>query len=159
MLSPENFEIVRRHVVAETEHRMDETLATLTEDCVFDDKALGRVWRGRDGARDYYRMWWDGFGIKPVTGARHTAREDLLIVETDFVGTHVGPFLGVAPTGRDVSVPMTIFVDFRDGLLSGERFYWNPADLMSQIGVALPYAPPPRDTSACQRHLPCTNRP
>ena len=121
---------------------MAETLATLTEDCVFDDRAFRRVWHGREGARDYYRLWWDAFGIRPETGARHAPREDLLVVETDFVGIHVGEFLGVAPTGREVSVPMVIFVDFRDGLLSGERFYWNPADLMSQIGVDLPYAVP-----------------
>ncbi len=142
MLSPENREVVLRHVQAETAHQMEETLATLTEDCVFDDRAFQRVWHGREGARAYYRMWWDAFGIRPETGGRHAAREDLLVVETDFVGTHIGPVLGVAPTGRDVSVPMTIFVEFRDGLLSGERFYWNPADLMSQIGVALPYALP-----------------
>lgn len=142
MLSPENQEVVLRHVRAETAHRMDETLATLTEDCVFDDRGLGRVWHGRGGARDYYRMWWEAFGIRPETTARHAAREDLLVVETDFVGTHVGEFLGVAPTGNDVSVPIVIFVGFRDGLLSGERFYWNPADLMSQIGVALPYTAP-----------------
>ncbi len=142
MLSQENRDVVKRHVEAETEHRMDETLATLTEDCVFDDRALRRVWRGRDGARDYYRMWWEAFGIRPETGARHAAREDLLVVETDFVGTHVGEFLGIAPTGREVSVPMAIFVDFRDGLLSGERFYWNVADLMDQIGVAAPFGLP-----------------
>jgi steroid delta-isomerase-like uncharacterized protein len=144
MLSPENREVVLRHVRAETEHRMEETLATLTEDCVFDDRAFRRVWHGREGARAYYRLWWDAFGIRPETAARHAPTEDLLVVETDFVGAHVGDFLGVAATGRDVSVPMVIFVSFRDGLLSGERFYWNPADLMAQIGVEPPYAIPKR---------------
>ncbi len=142
MLSPVNREIVLRHVTAETEHRMDETLATLTPDCVFDDRAFGRVWHGREGARDYYRLWWDAFGIAPHTGARYAPREDLLIVETRFKGRHVGPFLGVAPTGRPVDVPMTIFVDFRDGLLSGERFYWNLGTLLEQIGVKMPVALP-----------------
>ncbi len=140
MLSPANREIVLRHVKAETEHRMDETLATLTPDCVFDDRAFGRVWRGREGARDYYRMWWDAFGIAPHTSARHAPQEDLLIVETRFKGRHVGPFLGVAPTGREVDVPMTIFVSFKDGLLSGEKFYWNLGTLLGQIGVAMPVA-------------------
>lgn len=142
MLSRENQDVVRRHVEAETYHRMDETLETLTEDCIFDDRALRRVWHGRAGARDYYRMWWDAFGIRPETGGRHAAGEDLLVVETDFIGTHVGTFLGVAPTGKEVSVPMAIFVTFDKGLLSGERFYWNPADLLSQIGVPTAYRLP-----------------
>ena len=139
MLSPENFLIVKRHVIAETEHRMTETLETLTEDCVFDDKAFGRVWHGRDGAAAYYRLWWDAFAIRPETDQRYAPSQDLLVVETRFTGHHDGPFLGVAPTGRAVSVPMTIFVSFRDGLLSGERFYWSLADLMGQIGADLPW--------------------
>ena len=142
MLSPENLEIVLRHVKAETEHRMEETLATLTPDCVFDDRAFGRVWHGREGARDYYRMWWDAFGIAPFTSARYAPQEDLLIVETRFKGRHKGPFLGVAPTGRDVDVPMTIFVTFADKLLSGERFYWNLGTLLEQIGVKMPVTLP-----------------
>ncbi|MCW5773089.1 MAG: nuclear transport factor 2 family protein [Rhodospirillaceae bacterium] len=138
MLSDENRDVVLRHVAAETEHRMDETLATLTEDCVFDDRAFGRVWHGREGARAYYRLWWDAFGIAPHTGARYAPSPDLLIVETNFKGRHVGPFLGIAPTGRPVDVPMTIFVTFARGLLSGERFYWNLGTLLEQIGVAMP---------------------
>ena len=139
MLSEPNAAIVKAHVIAETDHKMAETLATLTEDCVFDDRALEHVWHGRDGARDYYTMWWQAFGVKPETGARYAPREDLLIVETTFVGQHIGRFLGIEPTGRDVAVPMTIYVDFRDGLLSGERFYWSLSSLMAQIGVALPW--------------------
>jgi steroid delta-isomerase-like uncharacterized protein len=137
-LSPENREIVLRHVAAETEHRMEETLATLSEDCLFDDRALGRVWHGRAGAREYYRMWWDAFGIKPFTSQRYTPAEDLLIVETRFKGRHVGPFYGTPASGRDVDVPMVIFVTFRAGLLSGERFYWNMLTLLEQIGAEFP---------------------
>ncbi len=140
MLTPEYQKILIAHVEAETAHRMEETLATLTQACVFDDRALGRVWHGREGARDYYRMWWDGFAIKPQGSARTTPAPDRLIVETRFVGTHIGRFLGVAPTGRSVDVAMAIFVSFADGLMSRERFYWNPADLMAQVGVEIPFA-------------------
>lgn len=140
MLTPEYQKVLIAHVEAETAHRMEDTLATLTQDCVFDDRALGRVWHGREGARDYYRMWWDGFAIRPEGSTRFTPADDMLIVETRFVGTHQGSFLGVAPTGRPVDVPMAIFVSFADGLMSGERFYWNPADLMAQVGVEIPFA-------------------
>jgi steroid delta-isomerase-like uncharacterized protein len=140
MLTPEYQKVLIAHVEAETAHRMDDTLATLTEDCVCDDRALGRVWHGREGARDYYRMWWDGFAIKPEGSTRFTPSGDILIVETRFVGTHQGTFLGIAPTGKPVDVPMAIFVSFAGGLMSGERFYWNPADLMAQVGVEIPFA-------------------
>ena len=142
MLTDANRECLLRHVKAETDHKMDETLATLTEDCVFEDHAFGKVWHGREGARDYYRLWWDAFGIKPYTSARHVPSPDLMIVETRFKGRHTGDFLGVKPTGRDVDVPMTIFVSMKDGLMTGERFYWNLGTLLEQIGVKMPVALP-----------------
>ncbi len=142
MLTREYGEVLLRHVKAETAHKMEETLATLTPDCVFDDRAFNRVWRGRDAARAYYRIWWDAFGIAPHNSTRYAPAPDLVIVETHFVGRHQGPFLGVAPTGRAVDVPMTIFVSFANGLMSGERFYWNLATLLEQIGVKLPVALP-----------------
>jgi hypothetical protein len=37
---------------------------------------------------------------------------------------------------------MTIFVTFADGLLSGERFYWNLGTLLEQIGVKMPVTLP-----------------
>jgi steroid delta-isomerase-like uncharacterized protein len=138
MLTPENRDILRRHVTAETAHKMEETLATLAPDCIFDDRAFGRVWHGREGARDYYRIWWDAFGIAPHGSVRYEPAPDLLVVETRFQGRHTGPFLGVPPTGRAVDVPVTIFVRFADGLMSGERFYWNLGTLLEQIGVAMP---------------------
>ncbi len=137
-LTPENAAIVVRHVEAETAHKMEETLATLTEDCVFEDCALGKVWHGKEGARDHYRMWWDAFGVMPQATARYTVTPEQMVVELRFTGTHVGPFLGIAPTGRKVDIPMVLFVELRDGLLHGEKFYWNIADLLTQLGIDLP---------------------
>ena len=151
VLSPENNDVLRRHVEAESEHRMEDTLATLTEDCVFEDHALGSVWHGREGARAYYRMWWDAFGIRPHTTARHAPAPDLMIVETRFKGRHDGVFLDLAPTGREVDVPMTIFVNLANGLLRGERFYWNLGTLLEQIGVTMPVALP-RGAGRVARH-------
>jgi len=65
-----------------------------------------------------------------------------VIVETRFKGRHQGAFLGVAPTGHEVDVPMTIFVTMANGLMTGERFYWNLGTLLEQIGVSLPVALP-----------------
>lgn len=43
-LAPEYQSVLLRHIQAETEHRMEETLATLTPDCLFEDHAFRRVW-------------------------------------------------------------------------------------------------------------------
>ena len=42
MRTEEYLQLLRRHMEAENAHWMKETLATLTEDCLFEDMALGR---------------------------------------------------------------------------------------------------------------------
>lgn len=135
MLSPENQDVVRRHLDAENNHRMEETLATLTEDCVFVDNALGRTFPGRAGAREYYRLWWDAFDVVVASGRRYVTTEGNLISEARYRGTHKGTFLGIPPTGRPIELSFVVFVDFRDGLMSGERFYYDLVGLLRQIGA------------------------
>jgi len=48
---------------------------------------------------------------------------------------HVGPFLGIAPTGREVEFRFAVFVTFRDGLIAGEKFYYDLAGILRQIGA------------------------
>ena len=135
-LTPENLDILKRHVSAETAFEMEATLATLTADCLFEDLPTGETHRGHAAVRAYYGAWWSAFGNVPAGSRRHVAAPDLLIVETHFVGTHRGAWRGIAASGRAIDLPVAIFISFRDGLMSGERFYYDQATLMRQVGAA-----------------------
>jgi steroid delta-isomerase-like uncharacterized protein len=128
-------QLLRRHLEAENARRMDDTLATLTADCVFDDRALGRVFHGRDGAADYYRMWWDAFA--PTVSPEHLYWRDDggIVAETRYRGVHDGLYLGIEPTGREIDVPVLILAHFADGLMAGERFYYDLATIGRQLGA------------------------
>lgn len=118
---------------------MEETLATLHPDCMFEDMALGRVWRGHAGAREYYRMWWDSLHlvVTPAeTDRRFWTTDGTYVAETSFTGTHTGPFLGVAATGRSIRFRFAVFVPFRDELMAGERFCYDLHDVLRQLGAA-----------------------
>lgn len=132
-LDPENAEILRRHVTAETAFDMDRTLATLTDDCVFEDVPTGESFRGRQAVATYYRAWWSAFGNVPSGSRLYVPAVDQLIVETRFAGRHVGEYRGMAATGRPIDLPVAIFVAFHGGLMSGERFYYDRATLLAQI--------------------------
>lgn len=62
--------LVTRHLAAENAHDMAGTLATLHPQCVFEDLAMGRVWRGHRGAQDHYREWWNGLDTTVQGGRR-----------------------------------------------------------------------------------------
>jgi carboxymethylenebutenolidase len=42
---------------------------------------------------------------------------------------------GIAPTGKDVELPIVVIVQFRGDKLSMERLYWDQASLLVQIGL------------------------
>jgi steroid delta-isomerase-like uncharacterized protein len=134
-LDPRNAAILKKHVAAETAFDMQATLATLTQDCVFEDIPTGEIFRGHEGVARYYRQWWDAFGNVPTGSVLHVPSADSLIVETCFAGTHRGPYRGAAPSGRPIRLPVAIFVSFRDGLMHGERFYYDRATLQQQIAT------------------------
>ena len=129
--------VVNRHLAAENEHRMEETLAALHPDCLFEDLPLEKTYHGRAGAEQYYRLWWDAFDLK-VHGERRHWSEDgaFMIAETQYHGIHQGEFLGHAPTGRIIKFPLAVVIPFRDGLMAGERFYYDLSTLLRQIGAA-----------------------
>jgi steroid delta-isomerase-like uncharacterized protein len=114
---------------------MDSTLSTLTDDCVFEDVPTGEVYRGRESVRAYYHEWWTTFGIVPQDIRSYIVSENFLIVETRFVGSHRSSYRGAPATGKPISLPVAIFISLRDDLMSGERFYYDRATLLAQIGI------------------------
>jgi steroid delta-isomerase-like uncharacterized protein len=127
-------QVLDRHVAAENAHDLAGTLATLTADCEFLDSTLGMRWRGHDGAAAHYTMWWNAFDLR-VVGERLHLADGSAVAETTWTGTHVGTFAGVAATHRAVDFTVAVVIDFRDGLMAGERFYWDAAGLARQLGV------------------------
>tara|TARA_R110002033_G_scaffold167009_2_gene205945 strand:- start:56 stop:487 length:432 start_codon:yes stop_codon:yes gene_type:complete len=123
-----------RHMKAEAEHDMANTLATIHPEALFEDQPIGLVLNGREATARHYDLWWSAFGIQTDGGKLHWVNDDFVIGDAWFVGTHVGPFLGIEPTGRDVRFPFTVYVRFKDGLLSGERFFYDLNMIMAQLG-------------------------
>ena len=128
--------ILDAHLEAENAHNIAGTLATLTQDCLFEDVPLGQVYRGHDGAERYYRIWWDAFSTTALPETLYLTPQGVAVAEVRFRGVHTGPFLGIEPTSREVDLPTAIVVTFRDGLMAGERMYWDMGTLLRQLGVA-----------------------
>jgi steroid delta-isomerase-like uncharacterized protein len=137
-MNPDLAALVRRHLEAENAHDLDGTLATLHPDCAFEDFATGQRWRGHAGAADHYRQWWDTFDVEVRRGPGQRAyvtTDEFYLAEATWHGKHVGPFLGLAPNGRTFAQPFVVILTFRDGLMSGERFHYDLASLLRQIGA------------------------
>jgi steroid delta-isomerase-like uncharacterized protein len=61
---------------------------------------------------------------------------DVVIVEFVASGTHKGDLMGIAPTGRQITIPVCDILEIRDGKIYAEREYMDMLHLMQQLGVA-----------------------
>lgn len=136
MISQQHRDLLKRHLEAENAHKLDETLATLSEDCIFEDKALGKIFHGHLGAAEYYQAWWNAFEMTVHTEYRYYPEPELVIVETHFKGKHISDFFGLKATNREIDIPIAVFISLKNGLMTGERFYWDRSTLFSQLDLA-----------------------
>jgi ketosteroid isomerase-like protein len=129
--------LVQRHLGAENAHDLPGTLATLHPECRFEDLATGQSWSGHDGAAAHYRQWWTTFDVTVQRSpGQHSvwSTEGFYMAEATWHGRHVGRFLDIEPTGRTIVQPFVVVLTFRDGLMLGERFHYDLASLLRQIG-------------------------
>lgn len=62
--------------------------------------------------------------------------EGIAALEADFVGRHIGEFAGVAPTGKEVRVPLAVIYDIRDDKIVEGRVYFETPAFLAQVGAA-----------------------
>lgn len=136
-VTPESYRRIReewkRHSIAEDNRDIAGLLSTLTPDCVYELPQTGHAWRGHDGAARFYRE---------LLGAFPDIKFDL----TDIVigpqgvwecarvtGTHQGPWLDQAATGKRVEFTVLIFFpwDPARAKFTGEKVFFDAPDLIA----------------------------
>ena len=63
------------------------------------------------------------------------AEGELVAFRSTMTGTHRGPFQGLLPTGKQISVAHMHFVRFVNGKMSDLWHVWDMAGLMRQLGT------------------------
>jgi len=121
------------------ERDFDRLADLMAPDGVITNVGTGETWRGPDGARDYNRMWADGFPDGRITVDRIVAADDYVVVEYTGRGTHTGPLptpAGSIPaTGRSVTLQLCDVIEFSKGKVTSERTYFDSGSLMAQLGL------------------------
>lgn len=90
---------------------------------------------GFANVRRFYEAWWQAFPASQLVLKDVIAAGDKVVCRFLIEGTHAGPFQGVPPSGRPVSVSGFTILRFHDGKCV-ER--WSLVDsfgLLTQIGA------------------------
>jgi steroid delta-isomerase-like uncharacterized protein len=126
--------VIREHMESENRLDFDATLATFRHPR-YELVATGQVFDGADEVMGYYLASREAFPDQrnEIHSLRHA--DDAVIVEFDLLGTHLGEFLGVAPTGRAFRTRMAAIFEFDDDRITCERIYFDAGTILRQLGI------------------------
>jgi len=126
------------HREAEAARDIEAILETFVEDCFLETVPLGLRSEGSDAVRAAYEaQFFTAFPDLAPEDEGVAVGEDVVAVWGTLRGTSSGDWLGVPPGGGTFAVPFANVVPFRDGLMAGERIYFDLATLCAQAGVPL----------------------
>jgi steroid delta-isomerase-like uncharacterized protein len=89
---------------------------------------------GREGFRTQWRQWQAAFEGLHFAVEEIVAEGDRVVTRWTLTGRHVGPFLGIPATGRDVRAAGMSLDTVRDGVLVAGVDAWDELGLRRQLG-------------------------
>ena len=122
------------HFTSESDQQFERTLATFNGHPHYEIMATGQVFDGDDEVMGYYRTTRTAFPAQRHDNVRFHAADDVTVAEFDLLGTNLGEFYGLPPTGRAFRVPVIAVFFFDGDRIVNERIYFDAASLVNQIG-------------------------
>lgn len=132
-------DIIVEHVDAENARDMGRTLATYSDDCVFDDVPTGVLFTGKDAIAASYQERFDAYPKLERIITRMTIDDNSGVVEITMRGPQEKPYRGFAPRTSEPSELRIVghFEVNEAGLITRETAYYDQLAAAIQLG-ALP---------------------
>jgi steroid delta-isomerase-like uncharacterized protein len=132
----ESLDIIDRHFAAENAHDVEATLATYTDDIVWDDVTHPQSpFEGKDAVGSVYSGILDAIpDVRLESVKRLVSPNGAFVVDESILTGHVeGSWAGVAGRGAPVRTRILHVFELRDGLIARENAWFNAADVVRQV--------------------------
>lgn len=131
-------DLIRTHLDVENKHDMAAMLATLVSEEPKRDEVANRVYVGREQVSGRYAALWEAFPDFNVAPQRFTQeREDVVVMEAIYTGTHRGSYLGHAGTGKSFRLRLVNVLEFAENRIANEIIYIDLATQLRQLGLKI----------------------
>ena len=137
-MSTEDNKIIIRRLIEETWTRGNLALAdeVLTTSFVrHGPTAEGEV-RGREGLKRLVTMYRTTYPDLRVRVEEQVAEGALVVTRWTAQGTHRGELMGIAPTGKPITVAGVIIDRMTSGKIEAEWAYYDVMGMLQQLGAA-----------------------
>lgn len=136
MDSDRMFELAQALAVAKSRQDVPAAMKLLHEGMLLEAPALGTRARGPAANEAALTKFFRSFPDYDVALQGHADDGETLICWGIARMTMTGDRFGVAPNGNRAELPVFIQFAFKDGLIAGERFVFDLAELCAQSGVS-----------------------
>jgi len=141
MLTPQRMiEMVSAYGAAKNRRDIDAALQLCSDDFFLEVVPFSNRIDGKEKVRNHLERLSEGFPDNVAVREAITVGDDLVVSLWRLRGTMRGRFLGMAPTGRTIDVPMISVFPFKDGKLAAERIFYDVATFCREAGLPIPEA-------------------
>ena len=138
----ENVRTFNEWITAHQAHDIPKMLTCLTDDVHITSASPDMTpAKGKQEAAVHWQGIYDAFPDMHMTPEKVTVDEkdeNRLMADMHFTGTHKGNFAGKPATWRTFQIRGPFGIDFRDGKIREIKSYWEPKELMRQLGFGPP---------------------
>jgi len=145
--------------LAEAKNRQDveEALKFLHKDMVLHSPAWGAVARGIEENRQLLTHFFNSYPDYTVAFDDHLTNEGTLFgwgIVKMTMSPNASDARGMTPNGKRITLPVTIRMTFKDGLIATEHFSCDLAQIATQSGISIDgmwknvFGTPPESTTA-----------
>jgi predicted ester cyclase len=127
-----SIESTRRVMVAYWEDLGAEMVA---DDATYTVMGTGEVAQGREEVRQLLHYFYQEAFQGDLENMNTVIADGQAVLEADFVGTHTGQYQDIAPTGKQVRVPMCVVYKLEGDKIARAHIYWEHEAFLKQIGL------------------------
>ena len=129
----------QRHVLAENRRSIEGLLETLCAEPIYQIMATQEKYQGKEEVAKFYRTLFEGVPEAQFELINVFVGEEGVVEESILHGHHRGALFGLAATGREIALPLTIVFPMRNGEILGEHLYFDLLTLARQLGVKIDF--------------------
>jgi steroid delta-isomerase-like uncharacterized protein len=134
----EMLRLFESHREAEAARDIDAILETFVTNCFLETTPLGLRSEGKAAVKAAFeQQFFTAFPDLAPEDEAIAFNDDAIAVWATLRGTSRGDWLGIPPGGGTFAVPFANVVPFRQGLMAGERIYFDLATLWEQARLPL----------------------
>ena len=116
-------------------HDVEGILEFYDDEIVWQNIGLEETYDGKQAVREFLTRLMTALPDLVFTVEHKIARGDNVAEKWTVKGTHLGPFLGIPPTGRPIEIRALSMVTLREGKFLRDEFYWDTRNVMHQMGL------------------------